>query len=219
MKEVDKMSLSYSDDNLKVTCSLAEKKRLEDLKERKLYLYGEIADYDTEEGIIGHASKTGEIVEQILGFNEDDRDIPAEEREPIKLYIDSPGGNQTEGFSLVDAIQLSKTPIYTVNLGEWSSMSFLIGITGHKRFSFPSATFLLHDGSSGAFGSTNKVQDRVKFEERYELEVVKQHVLRHSNMNSEEYDALARVEYYMLPADALKKGFIDEIVSDVNTIL
>ena len=98
-------------------------------------------------------------------------------------------------------------------------MSFLIGITGHKRFSFPHATFLLHDGSSGAFGSSNKVQDRVKFDERFENEVVKAHVLSHSKMTSAEYDAYARVEYYMLPNDALERGFIDEVVTDIDAIL
>lgn len=213
------MSLNILNDDLKVTCSLAERKKLEDFRERKLFLYGAIADYDDDEGILSCASKTGELVEQIIDINENDRDVPIEDREPIRLYINSPGGNQTEGFSLVDAIKLSKTPVYTINLGEWSSMSFLIGITGHKRFSLPSATFLLHDGYSGAIGSTNKVQDRIKFEERFELEVVKKHVLEHSHMKSEDYDALARVEYYMLPVEALKQGFIDEIVSDIDTIL
>lgn len=72
---------------------------------------------------------------------------------------------------------------------------------------------------SGSFGSTNKVQDRVKFDERFELEVVKKHVLHYGKMSEQEYDVQSRVEYYMLPEDALKLGFIDEIVTDLRTIL
>ena len=38
-------------------------------------------------------------------------------------------------------------------------------------------------------------------------------------MKPVDYDALARVEYYMLPEDALERSFIDEIVTDIDTIL
>ena len=213
------MSFGINENNTKITCAIPEKRRLHDLENRRLYLYGEILDIDSEEEAMAFASKTGEIVECIFDYNREDQGKDIESRKPIKIYINSPGGNQNEGFALVDAILLSKTPIHTINVGQWSSMSFLIGITGHIRFSFPNATFLLHDGSSGAFGSSNKVQDRVKFEERFENEVVKAHVLSHSNMKSADYDALARVEYYLLPNDALERGFIDEIVTDIDAIL
>lgn len=206
-------------DSVKATCTLGELSRLDDIKHRKLYLYGQIVNVDDESGFLSDVSKTGEIVEHILSYNREDMGKPLLDRKPILLYINSPGGDLTEGFALIDAIMLSKTPVWTINVGEWSSMSFLIGITGHRRLSFPNSTFLLHDGVSGAFGSANKVQDRVKFEERYENEVVKKHVLEHSKMDSVDYDALARVEYYMLPPDALKRGFIDGIVTDIDTIL
>ena len=171
------------------------------LKDRIIIVSGEIND-----------EKANIIIGMLLyldSINNDD----------ISLYINSPGGNLNEGFALIDAIKISKTPVYTINVGQWSSMSFLIGITGHKRFSLPSATFLMHDGSSGAFGSTSKVQDCVEFEKRFKNEVIKKHVLDHSKMQAVDYDALARVEYYLLPKDALERGFIDKIVDDIDAIL
>ena len=145
--------------------------------------------------------------------------IPIEDRRPIRLYINSPGGDVTEGFALVSAIELSKTPIWTINMGEWCSMAFLIGITGHKRLSLPNMTFLMHEGTSFAGGSASKMQDRAKFDERFQCEVIKKHILRHSVMDSDTYDAQERVEFYMLPEDALEYGFIDEVVADIDTIL
>lgn len=188
--------------------------------DRRLYLTGPInavGDDDEYDDI----SVCTRIVDDIMDFNRYDEKhgIPSGERKPIRIYINSPGGNQSEGFSVISAIELSKTPVYTVNVGQWSSMAFLIGITGHKRFSLPYMTFLMHDGFNGAFDSGSKAQDKMKFDERFENEVVRPHVLKYSEMSGSEYDALVRVEYYMLPEDAIKHGFIDEIVTDITSIL
>lgn len=98
-------------------------------------------------------------------------------------------------------------------------MAFLIGISGHKRYSLPNMVFLMHDGSNFMYGSTGKVQDEAKFHERYEQNVIKNHILKHSNMKETEYDILTRVEYYMLPEDALVHGFIDKIATSMDEIL
>lgn len=206
--------------NLNVGAGLYEFKRARELNDRRLYLYGTIISIDRAEREDHYdASITSYLVEQIFEYNRLDSGIATEDREPIRLYINSPGGEMTEGLALVSAIELSKTPIYTINVGAWSSMAFLIGICGHKRFSLPNMTFLMHDGSTFTFGSANKVQDRIDFEKRVEQEVIKNHVLKHSKMDPVDYDALARVEWYLLPEDALKHGFIDEIVTDLDTIL
>ena len=205
--------------NVNINSEFGEVCRVQDLKERRLYLYGEIQSVENQDNSYADVSMTSAIIEKIIEYNRQDISLPIEARKPIRLYINSPGGSVTEGFALVDIINLSKTPVHTINLGEWSSMAFLIGITGHKRFSLPNATFLMHDGSTFAFGSASKAQDKMDFEKRIEQEVVKPHVLKHSNMKSHEYDALSRVEYYLLPQNAIDHGFIDEIITDIDSIL
>lgn len=210
------VNLSPGKVNLNINCAIGEWQYIRDVEARRLYLYGSIASI--EESPFGGGS-TDEIIENILNYNRIDRDIPPSERTPIKLYINSPGGEVNEGFALISAIELSKTPIYTINIGQWSSMAFLIGIAGHKRFAMPYSMFLMHDGSQIALGSSNKVQDQMEFTKRFEQTVVKKHILKYGKMKAAEYDKLARVEVYMLPKDALKFGFIDEIVTDIEDIL
>lgn len=77
---------------------------MEDLEGRRLYINWEIDDSVVES-----------VVYHILRYNRQDRGIPVEERTPIKLYINSPGGSVTDGFGLIDAIITSKTPVYTIN--------------------------------------------------------------------------------------------------------
>ena len=210
---------SFDQTKLKVICELDEYNRIIDLADRRLYLYGEIISLDTDGCSYNDASTVSRLVELIMAFNRLDYGKPREERKPIRLQINSPGGDVTEGFALVSAIELSKTPVYTINAGEWSSMAFLIGITGDKRFSLPYATFLLHGGSRFTIGSASEVEDRTEFDKRLKNEVIKPHIFKHSKMTPEEYKEHEREEFYMRPEDALRYGFIDGIVTDIDSIL
>lgn len=204
--------------NTNVNCDIWDFKRERELSDRRVYLYGEILPLDSDDSFYADASIASFIVEQIVDYNRIDEGKNPEEREPIRLYINSPGGDVTEGFALISAMELSKTPIYTINMGQWSSMAFLIGIAGHKRFSLPKASFLMHDGSIFLYGTANKVKDRIAFEDRVENEVVKPFVLEHSKMSEGEYDKLDRKEFYMLAKDALEYGFIDEVITELDAI-
>lgn len=204
-----------------ITTTPYEQIAIKHLRERRLFLTSEIMHTD-ELGIFGlDIMSVADIVQHILQFNREDdtANIPSADRQPIKLFINCPGGSSSEGFPLVSVIELSETPIWTINIGEWSSMAFLIGITGHRRLSLPHTTFLMHDGSDFIVGSANKVQDTAAFNKRFEQEVVKPHVLKHTSMTEEEYKEYERVELYMLPKDALKFGVIDEIITSLNPLL
>ena len=175
---------------------------LKDLKQRKLFIDDEIC----QETIF-------DITRHILQFNKEDRDIPVEERQPILLYISSNGGNVDDGFELIDVIENSKTPIYTINLSYQYSMAFLIGIAGHKRFATKNAKFLMHDGSQFLYSSGAKVQDQMKFQEKVEKRI-KNYVLSKSNITSKEYDSKYRIEWYLFADEAKTNGFTDYIIGE-----
>lgn len=175
---------------------------LKDLKQRKLFIASEIDQLSI-----------GDIVKHILQFNTEDKDIAPEKRKPIILYITSNGGDVDAGFELIDAIQSSKTPVYTVNLGYQYSMGFLIGLAGHQRYASRNAKFLMHDGSNFIWNSGAKAQDQMEFQKRVEQRI-KQYVISRSNITSEEYDSKLRVEWYLFADEAKEKGFCDFIIGE-----
>ena len=206
--------------NIKYQGSVDDFAYMEELVDRRYEIYETIeAIAEGDDSGAGTKPLIPWLVEQIIQCNREDKGLPVEQRKPIRLYINSPGGDLFAGFALIDAIKLSETPVYTINMGQWCSMAFLIGIAGHKRYSLPHAKFLMHDGQSFTYGSTAKAQDEAEFNKRYEKEVVKAHVLNSSRMTEKEYDKVFRIEYYMLPQDALEKGFIDEVVTNLETIM
>lgn len=173
---------------------------LKDLRQRKLFLNADIDQFTV-----------ADIVKNIMQYNCDDREIPTEERKPILLYVVSNGGDVDAGFELIDVIQSSKTPVYTINLGFQYSMGFLIGLAGHKRFATKNARFLMHDGTSFCYNSGTKVQDQLAFQKEVD-ERVKDYILSRSKISSELYDSKLRVEWYQFADEAKKNGFVDEII-------
>lgn len=177
---------------------------LKDVKNRKFFL-----NYEVDQCGIH------DIARHILQINKEDdtAGIPREERRPILLYIASNGGEVDSGFELIDIIESSVTPVYTVNLGFQYSMGFLIGLAGHKRYAMKNAKFLMHDGSNFVWNSGAKAQDQMEFNKKVEARV-KDYVLSHSNVSEEEYDSKLRVEWYLFADEAKQKGFTDCIIGE-----
>lgn len=139
-----------------MSIGLAERLQIEDRYDRILYLDGEV-DND-----ILHT-----LILQIAKINGEDFGKPVEERVPIKLIINSGGGNTIIGMSLVNVIQNSITPVFGVCLGLCASMAFGIFAVCHTRFAVPDAVFMVHDGyESCPITTTTKARDWDKFSPR-----------------------------------------------------
>ena len=215
-------------EKVKPASDLYEYLAFEKIRRRQLFFDGEITGTD-EKGYYGFDSlSAGDLVQTILQFNRDDclaeqqfkLEHPKEKftRRPIWLYVNSPGGRVYDGFAVASAIRISKTPVYTVNLGMWASMAFMIGIAGKKRFALPYSIFLSHDGSSVVFGTTGQVHDTADFSKRFEEQVSKNHILSCTKITEEEYRKHERKEWFMLPDEAKKYGCIDHIVSSLDEL-
>lgn len=93
-----------------------------DFKKRIIWI-----DYDID-------SKINLISRQILNWNSEDYNIKSDKRIPIQLFINSYGGSLAETLALVDIMQCSMTPIYTVNVSCAFSSASLILLAGKKRY-------------------------------------------------------------------------------------
>lgn len=151
---------------------------------------------------------------RILQWNREDKDIPSEKRQPIWLYIQSGGGDVIAGMNLIDVINASATPVYTVCFSDCASMAFHIFITGHKRFCFKNSILLIHDGQIAINNSTSKAKDTMKFIEGLDQRT-KHHVLEHTKITEEFYDSIYDTEYYIFADDKGKElGCVDYIIGE-----
>ena len=165
------------------------------------------------------ADVTYEVAESISHlirmWNIMDKDLAPEDRKPIKILINSYGGSIPAGFTIIDAINLSKTPVYTINIGTAYSMGLAILVAGHKRYSYPSATFLFHEGSTDIGGQIDagKFKNYSKFYEML-LEKLKTHFPANTKITEDLYKEKYRDDWWFFTDEAIKYGFCDTVVKE-----
>ena len=158
------------------------------------------------------ASIADSVNSYIQFFNRIDQEkkIDVNKRTPIKIYIDSNGGSLTACFTIIDAITMSKTPVWTINIGKVYSAGFFIFITGHKRFAYPNSSFLFHEGSTGIYQDANKFKNYADFYKQ-QLEQLRAITLEHTQIEPEEYDKHVKDDWWFDVNEALKYGVTDKI--------
>ena len=175
---------------------------LQNVRNRRLFLNGEIKE-----------KNVGDVVRNILKYNAEDKGIPTEERKPVLLYISSEGGDVDSGFTLIDVVENSKTPVYVVNLGYCYSMAFIIYLAGHKRYATKNSKFMVHDGNSYVGGSTGKAKDTMDFIEAIEKRV-KAYIVSRTKISAQKYTKNFRREWYMYADEAKSYGVCDSILGE-----
>lgn len=159
-----------------------------------------------------------EITRLIMYWNIQDKGIPVEDRKPIKLFIFSPGGNLAETMHACSIMQMSKTPVWTVNMGMAMSGGFLLLINGHKRFTMPYARAMFHRGSGGAAGTYGQAEDAMK-DYNAQMNDMQNLVLERTKISKQAFGKHKDRDWYFGADEQVKNGVVDEIITDLEQII
>lgn len=161
-------------------------------------------------------AEVGDAIESMIRFwnqYDNENNIPIEERKPIKIYIDSNGGDLCATFTMIDAIHMSKTPVWTINMGAAYSGGFFTFIAGHKRFAYPHSSFLYHEGSAQTGGTSGQFENFSSFYKK-QLNQLKDIVLQHTKISNELYEEKKREDWWIDANEALELGICDEVTKE-----
>ena len=166
------------------------------LKDRIIMLSGEIED-----------SMASAIVAQLLFLEAEDPD------KDIYLYINSPGGVVTSGFSIYDTMNYIKPDVCTICIGQAASMgAFLLSCgTKGKRYALPNSRIMIHQPLGGAQGQATDMEITVK-----EILRIKENLNKILAQNTGQ--KLAKIEkdtdrhFFMSAKEAAEYGIIDKVL-------
>lgn len=163
-------------------------------------------------------ASTLEFERQIMLWNMEDMLVPPEQRKPIWLYLFNYGGSFDLEWSFIDMIDMSITPIYTVNMGVCASAAADIFLAGKKRFMVKNGRVMIHQGSGGFQGDSNKIFNAVDDYKR-QLEKTKKYILDRTKITSAAYKKHETDDWWLTADECLKYGVCDKLVETFDEIL
>ena len=177
-----------------------------DLAKRIFTISGEIEEYSLQW-----------LIDEINNINIEDANKPKNELKPITIIISSNGGALTDALALCDAIITSRTPVVTVCQDMAYSAAFLIFIAGHKRICYKHSSFLYHEGSGGAAGTYDQVQEANK---NYKdlIDSVKNYVVERTHITKQKLGSKKNKDWYINANEAIDFGVADKIAENIGDV-
>ncbi|WP_339792583.1 ATP-dependent Clp protease proteolytic subunit [uncultured Imperialibacter sp.] len=154
------------------------------------------------------------IVAQLLYLNSIDQ------KSPINLYINSPGGVVYAGLAIYDTMQMIQAPVSTVAVGVTASMGTALLCAGAKgkRYALPHSTIHMHPTGGGAQGYTEDVRIATREQERLQTQLF--HLMgKHTGHSWEEIEAFFLRDKYLNVLEAKAFGIIDEVLGSTDDIV
>lgn len=168
-------------------------------------------DYEIDESVL-------EIQRSILAINIADKNIKPEERTPIKILLDTPGGLLSETMSLASTIIMSKTPVITINIAEAYSGGCLLLLAGHKRYTFQYAKAMVHTGSGGVSGTYEQTEQAQKIYKK-QVDEMGSYILERSGMDEKIYKRNKSKDWYMDANEQIQYGIVNGIINSLDEII
>jgi ATP-dependent Clp protease protease subunit len=94
--------------------------------------------------------------------------LEAENDEPIKIFINSPGGDVDAGFAIYDMARFVKNEVYMIGMGLVASAATLVllAVPAERRLGLPNSSYLIHQPMSRMEGVATDIEIYAKQLER-----------------------------------------------------
>lgn len=171
------------------------------LKTRQILLSGEVNKQLAEK-----------IVRQLLI-------LEADSEEPIRIYIDSPGGDVDAGYAIFDMIRFVKCPVYCIGMGLVASAGALILLAADKsrRIGLPNSHYLIHQPLSGIKGVATDIEIHAR-----EIEKTREKInLLIAEKTGQPLDKVQKDtdrDYWMNAEEAVGYGLISKVIVSRNEL-
>lgn len=155
------------------------------------------------------------IIAQLLYLDGDDS------KQPIQMYISSPGGEVYAGLGIYDTMQQVRAPISTIAVGATHSFGtiLLAGGRARRRYALANAAIHMHQPLISGGGISGQVTDihihaQQLVRVRHRIEQIMAH---HTGKALEQIERDMERDFYLDAQEAKAYGLVDEVLQ--NTVM
>jgi ATP-dependent Clp protease, protease subunit len=134
--------------------------------------------------------------------------------EPIRIFIDSPGGDADAGYAIFDMIRFVKPEVWTIGMGLVASAGAIILLAASKerRVGLPNSHYLIHQPLSGMRGVATDIEIHAREIEKMRLKINK----LIADETGQVLDKVAKDtdrDYWMNADEAKEYGLIKKVIA------
>ena len=139
--------------------------------------------------------------------------LDEENDKPIRIFIDSPGGDADAGLAIFDMIRFVKAPVWTVGMGLVASAAAIIQLAAPKerRVGLPNSHYLIHQPLSGIRGVATDIEIHARELEKLR-EKINKLIADETGMELGQVEKDTDRDYWMNGEEAVKYGLISKII-------
>ncbi len=140
-------------------------------------------------------------------------------RAPITMYVNSPGGDADSGFGIYDVMKFIRAPVSTVCLGLAASAAVIIFVGGRKerRFVLPHSRFLIHQPSTFSQGPASDLEitanEIIKIRDTYNLVLAEE-----TGRSDKQILKDVHRDFWLTAPEAVEYGLASSIVRSVGEL-
>ncbi len=140
--------------------------------------------------------------------------------EPIKVFIDSPGGNIDAGFAIFDTMRYVDSPVYAIVMGLAASMGAMILLAAEKdkRLGFEHSRYLIHQPLSGIRGVATEIEIHARELEKYRQKI-NEIIAKETGKNIDQVAKDTDRDFWLDAKEAKDYGLISRVVQKKSEII
>lgn len=146
-----------------------------------------------------------------LDIKSKELEIKYNHRIPIKLHIQSMGGELMPTFYVCDLIRNLETPVHIYIDGFVASAAATIAVCGHKRYITKHSSMLIHQLKSSSSGKFAELKDEMDNLNMFMMNL-EDIYLKNTEINKEELEKLLFSEVWLSAEKCLEYGLVDHII-------
>ena len=133
--------------------------------------------------------------------------------DPIRIFIDSPGGDADAGYAIFDMIRFVKPLVWTVGMGLVASAAAIIQLAAPKvrRLGLPNSHYLIHQPLSGIRGVATDIEIHAKEMDKLRAKI-NTLIAEETGNPREQVEKDTDRDYWMSASDAVKYGLISRVI-------
>ena len=141
--------------------------------------------------------------------------LEADGDDPVRVFIDSPGGDADAGYAIFDMLRFVTPPVVTIGMGLVASAAAIVLLAAprERRIGLPNSHYLIHQPLSGIRGVATEIEIHARELEKLRAKI-NQMIAEETGQSLEKVERDTDRDYWLSADEAQEYGLVSRIIAN-----